>query len=206
MAKIEMLGGMSHYYLIHGDAGCVLVDTGFAADLDSLLRRLAALPLRLVLLTHGHHDHIANAEHVRRQFDVPIAMHPADRPLIADKKAKPLHAAGVLGRIMMLLSDRMDRGASLPVFEPDIDLRDGMSLEVYGIAADVRALPGHTAGSVGVLVEGRDFLVGDAMAHLAIGAGPTLYEDREAALQSVSRIRASGARTAYVGHGRPVRL
>lgn len=206
MVSIEVIRGTSQCYLIHGAEGCVLVDTGATPQRDRLLSRVRDLPLRLIVLTHGHYDHIANASCLRLETGAPIAMHPADQPLIADRNARPLHKRKPLGSLIMWAGNRMDRPDAARMFTPDLDVSDGMSLRPYGVEAVMRELPGHTKGSVGVLVDGADFIVGDAMMHLFVDTRPKMAEDWEQARQSIARIHASGARTAYVGHGRPVRL
>ncbi|NTV58665.1 MAG: hypothetical protein HGA74_15485 [Deltaproteobacteria bacterium] len=52
--------------------------------------------------------------------------------------------------------------ASVPPLPVDLILGDeGLSLEPYGIAGQVIHTPGHTQGSVSILLEGGHALVGD---------------------------------------------
>ena len=66
------------------------------------------------------------------------------------------------------------------------------------------ALPGHTPGTVGILTDGGDFVVGDAMFDMLRPTGSRLYEDGDEMRRSVEKIRASGAKTIWVGHGNPI--
>ena len=79
-----------------------------------------------------------------------------------------------------------------------------MDLSPWGVAAHVVALPGHTPGTVGILTDGGDFVVGDAMFDMLRPTGSRLYEDGDEMRRSVEKIRASGAKTIWVGHGNPI--
>ena len=83
-------------------------------------------------------------------------------------------------------------------------LREGDSLSSYGIDAQVLALPGHTDGSIGLDVEHRHLLVGDALMNMFYPTVSMLYHDRDAMLESAGKISSMGSRTIYFGHGKPV--
>ena len=84
-------------------------------------------------------------------------------------------------------------------------LEDGDSLDSYGISAKVVGLPGHTDGSIGLDVAGRDLVVGDALMNMFYPTVSMLYHDREIMLESVKKIERIGPRAVHFGHGKPVR-
>lgn len=84
----------------------------------------------------------------------------------------------------------------------DVGKRD--SLADYGIDARIVALPGHTRGSVGVDVDGKYLIVGDALMNMFYPTVSMLYHDREEMLKSAEKISGMGERTIYFGHGGPV--
>ncbi len=112
---------------------CVLVDPGAAAG--QALDEIKALELQpeAVLLTHAHLDHVDGLPGVRRLYpDLPIYLHPADRPLY---DAAPAQA------------ERF--GMSLETLPADvIDLEVGVPLAVAGLNFEVRHAPGHAPGHV----------------------------------------------------------
>jgi glyoxylase-like metal-dependent hydrolase (beta-lactamase superfamily II) len=67
-------------YLVDG----ILVDTGMAHTSSELLARLAGRPLRLIVNTHAHEDHIAGNAALQRQRQVPILAHPLALAVIAE--------------------------------------------------------------------------------------------------------------------------
>ena len=73
-------------YIVSDESGdCVIVDPG--QDAEAQVRRQvseAGLRPRAVLLTHGHLDHIWNAQQVADHYGVPAYIHPDDREMLAD--------------------------------------------------------------------------------------------------------------------------
>ena len=190
-------------YLVQGEQGALLVDTGRAGYGEKLLPLCRQWDVRLIVLTHGHLDHVQNAAFLARELEVPIAMHRADTALLEDSEAQPMQAHRRLGRLLRGLSRRGFRDTLLPPFQPDLFLEDGDELSPFGVRAQVVGLPGHTAGSIGLKTEDGALLVGDAMVHLLSVAPALVYADRRQMEDSVARIWALHPTALYFGHGRP---
>ena len=212
--KTGLLGG--NCYILSQGGSAVLVDTGTAQYRDAILQKCREKNVGLIVITHGHYDHTQNAAFLAEALGVPIAMHPADIPLLTDLHAEPALAHKLLGKLLVwtmklqqkpvigpLLSKAMNN--EIPPFTPDIALDDGFSLEPYGIAAAVTALPGHTRGCVGVLA-GKNLFAGDALMNMG-RPGPALhYVDRAAMENSAAKITALGEDvTVWFGHGNQVK-
>lgn len=204
MTEIKAIScGNVNCYLLSGDRGAVLVDTGRAGYGEKVLSACLGAGVRLILLTHGHPDHIQNTAFLSDRLGAPAALHPGDLDLLKDNLSQPLSAGTAFGKFLLALSRHSFRTQMSPAFLPQIALEDGQDLNPWGVDARVVALPGHTVGSVGVDVEGRALLVGDAMMNLAGLSPALLYTSREQLLNSVDKIHALGPRTLYFGHGRP---
>ena len=78
-------------------------------------------------------------------------------------------------------------------------------LSKYGINAKIVELPGHTNGSIGVDVEEKHLLVGDAMDNWVFPGMGHLYYNLEDIKKSYDKIKGLGPRTLYFGHGKPVK-
>lgn len=195
--------GLTNCYLITGEEGSILVDTGIEKNRFELYEKLRYKNVRLILLTHGHNDHVANAGFLQKKLNVPVGMNLKDQWLVGSNADSVIEADTVPGRILRRITQRSMEQEQIDPFPVDYFFRDGDTLEDFGIPAEIRALPGHTPGSIGLLVNGTDFIVGDAMFHFFRPAPSYLYEDREQMLKSVERIRESGAKLIYPGHGKP---
>lgn len=197
--------GNGNCYLVSSGQDAVLVDTGREKYWQKVLNACKPFHVRLLVLTHGHVDHVQNALFLSNALKCPVAMHEADVPLLADNLLQPLSAHGLLGKIVLSESIKSFHKDKIPGFVPDIFLEEGCSLEKYGVAAKIISLPGHTQGSVGIDVMEKDLIVGDALMNLFYPTVSMLYNDRDAMLQSADRISRLGERRIFFGHGGPKR-
>jgi glyoxylase-like metal-dependent hydrolase (beta-lactamase superfamily II) len=92
--------------------------------------------------------------------------------------------------------------ATVDIAVPD----EGMSLEPYGVRGSVLHTPGHSPGSLTILLESGDALVGDLAMNqfpLRIGPGlPIFAEELPRLKASIERLLALGATTIHPAHGR----
>jgi glyoxylase-like metal-dependent hydrolase (beta-lactamase superfamily II) len=211
VTRIHLAGVNS--YLLRARDGFVLVDTGKPeqrAALEARLRGAGCVPggLRLIVLTHGDYDHAGNAAYLRDVFGAPVAMHAADAPRVETGdwtlglKPRP-DKFPLLFRTM----SRLVRPGEFDAFTPDVLLEDGQGLQSAGLHARVVHLPGHTAGSIGVLTDAGDLFCGDLMDSML--GRPSLQffiDDNPAAQRSLARLRRLDVAAVHPGHGKPFEL
>lgn len=195
--------GAANCYLLTGSGGSILADACISSDAARIYRRIKKRNVRLIVLTHGHPDHIGAAAELARRLHVPIAMSRKDAALLEAPAGRTLHSHTFFGRILALSADWSLRPKAAVRLVPDIWLEDGQDLTEYGVEARVVSLSGHTEGSVGLLADGDDFIVGDALFHILRPTAAMLYENREQMEKSIERILRSGAGYLYPGHGSP---
>lgn len=204
MTEIKWIkGGTDNCYLVTDGSRAILVDTAGRQYLDLVAAECDKYEMKLIVLTHVHFDHAENAAELSRRYGIPVAVHRKDEELFDGYDRQPLKPSGLVGRAVLGMSLKVLKNT--PVERPEnlIFVRDGDDLGAYGFDAKVIELPGHTLGSVGVDVEGRHLIVGDALDNwIRPGAGH-LYYDRDAVRKSAEKIRAMGSRTIYYGHGKP---
>ena len=100
---------------------------------------------KAVLITHGHFDHMWNAQDVAAEYDCPDWIHPADRHLLSDPMAAISGESAAMLRAQFGLADDTE-------FAEPADVRDavdGARIEVDGITFIVDHVPGHTPGNTG---------------------------------------------------------
>lgn len=202
---------IANAYLVRGERP-ILVDTGGPGGAGKVLEALSRSgvdpgEVALILLTHGHADHFGAAAELKRLTGAPVAVHELD--------AGPLRT----GRNPHLTATRVRAGLlkpflpnEAPPLEPDVLLRGEAGLEEFGVAGRVIETPGHTAGSVSLLLGGGEAIVGDVMmgGHLGGAFRPGLpryhyfAEDLERVRKSIAKILALSPTGIFVGHGGPL--
>lgn len=206
MLKIKRIKcGMVNCYLIYENGRGILIDTATTGYQKRILKACRDIKVELIVLTHGHLDHAQNAAALSKELGAPIAMHEEDTRLIQDNLSEPMQAHTFLGKIVCFFSIESMKKNKMPVFKPDVFLKEGMSLMQYGINARVMQLPGHTKGSIGICVNEKYLFVGDALMHM-FGVTPALlYGDQKKMLESATRLSYLSHHIIFVGHGKPIK-
>jgi len=140
------------FYVLRDQSGLYLIDTGFIGGRRLLARALRsrgwdALPLRGILLTHGHLDHILNVAPLAKETGAWVAAPRLDAPHFVGSPSYTgwARVTGMMERI----------GRNLLRFEPftpDQWIDDGAVFPIWHGLRSV-ALPGHTAGHTGFYCE-----------------------------------------------------
>ncbi|MDE7453966.1 MAG: MBL fold metallo-hydrolase [Clostridia bacterium] len=196
--------GNGNCYIVENGADAILVDTGKKEYINKVTEACKAYRIRLIVLTHAHFDHAENAARLSDIFGVPVGMNERDCNLIKSNTNQELTAESLPGKIVLSVSLKDFSRRAMREFTPAVTLNDGDSLTDYGINAKVISLPGHTDGSIGIDVENRHLIVGDALMNMFYPTVSMLYHNKKEMLESAKKISALGGRTIYFGHGKPV--
>jgi hydroxyacylglutathione hydrolase len=212
--KINTLtfGGVN-CYLLSTDSGFLLIDTGFSknrVDVEKGLESAGCKPgnLRLILLTHGDFDHSGNAAYLRRKYKPKIAMHSADKGMAEKGDLFYNRNANFFMRVMGKLLLFFLRGGlkKSDRFTPDMYVDDDDDLSEFGLDAKVIHIPGHSAGSIGVLTDAGDLFCGDLLENTKEPAKNSLIANKKAFEVSVEKLKQLKIGTVYPGHGEPFQI
>jgi glyoxylase-like metal-dependent hydrolase (beta-lactamase superfamily II) len=164
--------------------------------------------IQLIILTHGHWDHIGSAKEIKELTGAKIALHHLEKEWL-EKSLKPM-PPGVTtwGRILSKIMTMFLPFISIPGTNVEIVIgNEGLSLEEYGIPGKVIYTPGHSCGSVSVLLETGEAFVGDMamnMFPLRFSPGlPIFAEDLLKLKESWESLLDQGAKMIYPSHGEP---
>jgi glyoxylase-like metal-dependent hydrolase (beta-lactamase superfamily II) len=141
-------------YLIGAAPRCAVVDPGAESERVFAAIERRGLEPELVVLTHGHVDHIAHVPHLCERYGIGLMVHRADLPYLERPQWPELEA---------LLGAR-------PCPSPAGWIEEGMPLEVAGLTLEVLHTPGHTPGGVCLIDRAaREVLVGDTIFQGSVG-------------------------------------
>lgn len=185
----------------------ILVDSGSPGNEKRILETLERhqfkpTDLSLILLTHGHWDHLGSAQAIKAISKAPMALHHNDLGLAraGQAKLKPY------GFGTALLEPYFSSKRFEPL-TPDIVLNGNETLEAYGLNAKLLETPGHTDGSVSVLLENGDAIIGDMLrGDFIFENRPNwhfFYDDPQKDRSSIKKLLGLKLRTLFVGHGKP---
>lgn len=154
--KSLQVGMLSSNCYILGDEKnkkAVIIDPGGnAEDILSIVEK-EGFTVELILLTHGHMDHMAGLEEVRAATGAKVAIHEDDAPML-------LSSAQNLSEYMM--------GQKSSLAPAEIELKDAEKLSVGDLILEIIHTPGHTPGSISIKVDNIIF-TGDTLFAGSIG-------------------------------------
>jgi glyoxylase-like metal-dependent hydrolase (beta-lactamase superfamily II) len=199
------LGGVN-VYLIQTDSGYILVDTGMpmmAEQLDKAFVETGIDPrsVQLIVLTHGHMDHLGLVAHAQEVTGGKVLCHRSLAESLRNSKMEQAvpRTKNVGTRVM----NYMTRWLKYVGLEPDIVVDGEFDLSEYGIAGKVIHTPGHSASSISIILDNGEALIGDLVreedaGEIGLGA---FYEDKQVLLESLEKVAALEPRTIYLSHG-----
>lgn len=197
-------------YLICRPGEAILVDSGNAGSEDKILEHMDKLGLdpsmlKLIILTHAHFDHAGSARKLKELSGCKILIHHSE----ADKLGEgytPLppgtrwKAKGLVG-LARIFAGRMGK---FPPASPDIVVDESFDLSEFGFPGEVLHTPGHTFGSMVVLLDGGELIGGDTIFGVENKQHfPPFAEDLPALVNSWKMIRKLPVKTLFPAHGRP---
>jgi hydroxyacylglutathione hydrolase len=200
-------------FLLYNRDAVVLVDAGHAGTEAKFLKAIAELQkqpqdVRLIILTHTHFDHAGGARKLRELTGAPLAVHRSEAGFLRRGRTPLPRGTRWKGKLLIALSRVFARRLSgYPPVEPDLLVDEVLSLADYGIPGEVVHTPGHTEGSLSVLLESGEAIVGDNVLGISPKTHyPPFANDRQGVLKSWERYISSGVKTVLPAHGGRVQI
>lgn len=190
-------------YVIKGNDGDILIDTGFICMKRRIKRWLDNFNIKLVVLTHAHVDHIWNASYIKKIYNCEIAISEKDvinidNSIIHSKPSNKKH------RIWTKIMNLGMKKFNAPEFKVDMYLKDNQIIDKYGIELKTISLPGHTIGSMGFLYN-KFLFAGDALVNRK--KQPQIAyqnQDNEKAIMSYKKILDLNPDIVFLGHDKEI--
>jgi glyoxylase-like metal-dependent hydrolase (beta-lactamase superfamily II) len=198
--------GHVNIYFIKTESGHILVDAGMPnkeEELDGAFREAGVDPrsVQLIIVTHGHMDHIGSIAHAQRTTGGKVACHRSLSERLANGEIEPAVPRNLRGRVMNLVTGLA--GFKYEGVVPDISIEEEFDLAAFGIPGKVIHTPGHSPSSVSIILDTGEALVGDMVrpdrsAQMGLGM---FYEDKKTLLESLEKVAAYEPSIIYLSHG-----
>ncbi|MDF2566807.1 MAG: Zn-dependent hydrolase, including glyoxylase, partial [Oscillospiraceae bacterium] len=144
------------------------------------------LTLKVIILTHGHFDHIGAAKELKEQSGAKVMIHEQDAEMLEDNRKN--------------LAVHFDVYDYVP-FKADALLKDGDTIELDELRMEVIHTPGHSKGSI-TLRFGNVLLAGDTLFKGSAGRTDHYGGDYQSLKKSLARLaNLAGDYVVYSGHG-----
>jgi glyoxylase-like metal-dependent hydrolase (beta-lactamase superfamily II) len=195
------------------ESGVVVVDAGQpkkgGAFLAGLSRAsIAPEEVQLILLTHAHWDHMGSAAELKEITGAPLAVHEQEVGWVENGNPPLPPGVTAWGRVFMAVHRLLMPLVTIPPARVDRALKDEVfPLADLGIPGVAVPTPGHSPGSMSVVLESGEAFVGDlAMNRAPVCLSPRLpifAEDPDEVIRSWHRLLGLGVRMVYPAHGKP---
>jgi hydroxyacylglutathione hydrolase len=210
--------GMINCFLIKGKGKHILVDTGVPKSENKILKQLKAQGINknnigLIIVTHGHIDHFGSAAELKYELDAPILVHEMDAVALRTGKTM-VKTLKPNKKIWNILKRKLTKDSATPC-EPDIILKGNCSynLNKWGVSGKIIHTPGHTPGSLSVILDDGNAIIMDlASSGMLLGGimfhsrmkHPPFHDDLKLVKSSIEKVLSEKATKFYLGHGGPV--
>ena len=204
--------GIDNCYIIKHES-TILVDGGMPGEFNKFSKGLKELGLnpkeiKAIIITHCHGDHIGCTKKIKDITGAKVVVQKYEKNILL--KGEPVMPPGVTrwGKILGFFINKLSSKFSIEPSEVDIVIEEvDYSLEEFGIKGKIVFTPGHSPGSISVVLDSGDAFVGDmAMNGLPLTIGPNLpifAEDMPALKNSWRKLFDIGVKKIYPAHGKP---
>lgn len=203
---ISIAGGRSNVFLVHSGDTKILVDTGPAFMQKIILRRLRKLSIRTIdflVLTHTHFDHAANARAIKNSFNARVIVHASEEEFLKSGDS-PVPAGSNLftGWLTGTFGKLANRVVKYQGCEADIIIDHQLILSEDLKNIQIIHTPGHSAGSVSVIIDNEIALAGDTLFGTYPGSCfPPFADDLKLLFQSWELLLKTGCSIFFPSHG-----
>jgi hydroxyacylglutathione hydrolase len=177
-------------YLLKAPEGWILFDAPQGAC--EWMRSLEVEP-KLLLLTHGHIDHVQDVARIKRQFGCPIGCHPLTAPMISDRE----------------FFRNFGFELEIEPVEPDFPIEETSKRNFLGADFRVLDVPGHCPGSLCFFLRNDKLLIGgDVLFAESIGRGDLPGGDIDLLIDGIRKklFPLGDDVTVLPGHGPPTEI
>jgi hydroxyacylglutathione hydrolase len=203
---IQILSGRSNVFLVTDGKKSILVDTSPRYMWKTLEKRLNTLDVNHIdylILTHTHFDHAENSSRIKEKYTAKVIVHKNEASyLVSGTNIIPEGTNMITRLIVNLLAKRIAPENSYPPCQYDLLVDNVFNFIDLDFNALILHTPGHTTGSMSVIIDNEIALVGDTMFGVFRGSVfPPYANDIKQMINSWGKLLETGCKVFIPGHG-----
>jgi len=160
--------GITNCFFVEKNGTTFLIDTGQKRFSEKLKSHISVLlkeyhKLDYLILTHTHYDHAENAKMIKELFLPKLIAHKSETQFLINGFTKLPRGTNIITDIITKLGNKYAH--QIGEYEPvrtDIEIDDLYIFEKINRITIIHT-PGHTMGSVSIIIDDEIALVGDSM-------------------------------------------
>ena len=164
---IQILSGRSNVFVLTNGIKNILIDTGTARKWEKLNSKLKSLninKLDFLILTHTHFDHVANSFKLKTYYDPKVVVHRKEELYLSNGTNRFPRGTNPITRFLInVIGDKITYKYNFTPCQPDILFDSIFKFNELGFNAYLLETPGHSIGSISLIVDNEIAIVGDAM-------------------------------------------
>jgi len=164
---IRILSGRSNVFLLTNGEKNILIDTSPKFIWKKLVKRLKLLEVNQIdylILTHTHYDHTENSKKIREKYSSKIIVHKDEASyLTSGENILPNGTNAITKLIIRLFAKQFMSKFRYEPCQYDYLVDSVFDLSNIGFNAYIMHTPGHTIGSMSIIIDDNIAIVGDTM-------------------------------------------
>jgi glyoxylase-like metal-dependent hydrolase (beta-lactamase superfamily II) len=164
---IRILSGRSNVFLLSNGKVTILIDTSVSRLWPALQKRLNKLGIKTIdylIITHAHFDHAANASQIKENFNSKVVIHRSEKTYLSSGNTTvPAGTIFLSKSIVKLWGQLLSPLLKYEACKADFLIDSRFDMKEWGFNAFLLHTPGHTDGSISLIIDDEIALVGDAM-------------------------------------------
>jgi hydroxyacylglutathione hydrolase len=201
-----VLRGRSNVFLLAGNGMNILIDTSPGYKWKKLITSLKKLSIKnidLLILTHTHFDHAANAKRIKDEFGAKVIVNKRESDFLMKGENPMIHGTVAPFRFLVrLIAPIILKKIKYEGCGSDILVDHKLDLKEYGLNAYILHTPGHSVGSQSIIVDDELALAGDSMFGIFPGSiFPPFADNEDEMISSWGMLLQTNCRLFLPSHG-----
>ena len=203
---LQLLNGRSNVFCLERDGNIILIDTGREKEykqLTEILTSLHIFQIQALVLTHTHFDHAENAANLKEKFHPEVIVHSSESVFLFTGDS-PLPRGSIFPTrvLVKLFAQRVQPFFHYKGCKSDIRVDTRFDMASFGFNAYLLHTPGHSRGSMSVIVDDEIAIVGDTMyGYIPGSVFPPFADNNNHLVLSWKKLLDSGCKTFLPANG-----